>query len=108
MENDNVYYINVKPYHFSMPYSDMAIRYYEEFNPDMDYLDFISSIQAHMKRYNYTVSEKGKKESDVDEIISKQIIRHLSEFFKSKKRHTIKKKRRHHKKRGTRKSRNKH
>ena len=41
MENDNVYYINVKPYHFSMPYSDMAIRYYEEFNPDMDYLDFI-------------------------------------------------------------------
>ena len=108
MENDNVYYINVKPYHFSMPYSDMAIRYYEEFNPDMDYLEFISLIQAHMKRYNYTVSEKGKKESDVDEIISKQIIRHLSEFFKSKKRHTIKKKRRHHKKRGTRKSRNKH
>ena len=85
MENENVYYINVKPYHFSMPYSEMAIRYFEEFTPEMPYHEFITKIESFMDRYNYTVVSKGKEETEVDNIISKQIMRHLGDFFKSKK-----------------------
>lgn len=104
MENENVYYINVKPYHFSMPYSEMAIKYFEEFSPEMPYHEFITKIESFMDRYNYTVVPKGKDETEVDNIISKQIMRHLGDFFKSKKRYTIKKKRKHSKHRKTKKS----
>ena len=106
MENENVYYINVKPYHYSMPYAEMAIKYFEHFSPEMPYHEFITKIESYMQRYNYTVVSKVKEESDVDNVISKQIMIHLGEFFKSSKRHTIKKKHRTSR-RGTRKSRRK-
>ena len=63
--NENVYYINVKPYHFSMPYFEMAIRYFEEFTPEMPYHEFITKIEGYMDRYNYTVVSKGKEETEV-------------------------------------------
>jgi len=107
MENENVYYINVKPYHYSMSYSEMAIKYYEKFSPMMPYHEFLSKMEHFMNRYNYTVVDKGKSETEVDNIISKQIMRHLGEFFKTSKRYTIKKKHRKSRKRGTRKSRHK-
>ena len=104
MENENVYYINVKPYHFSMPYHEMALKYFEKFSPDFTENDFLSKIETYMNRYKYTVVPKGREEYEVDNIISKQIMRHLGDFFKSKKRHTIKKKHRHSKHRKTKKS----
>jgi len=94
MEQSNVYYINIKPYTFSMPYRDMAKRYYDKFKSVIDMVekDFIDTIEIYMKKYNYTVIIKNDVEIDVDKVISKQIMVHLETFFKrSKKNHTIKK-----------------
>lgn len=103
MDNDNVYYINVQPYKFSMPYAEMAIRYYEEFEPNIPYGNFITGVEDYMERYNHTVVPKSKVELDTDIVISKQIMIHLEDFFKVSNRKTLKKRRRKSNK--TRKSR---
>lgn len=105
MDTENVFYINVQPYRYSIPYAEMAIRYYEEFNPNIPYGDFITSVEDHMERYGHDVIPKSKKEIDADNVISKQIMIHLEEFFKVSNRKTLKKRRR--KGRKTRKSRSK-
>ncbi len=92
MEHDNVYYINIKPYAFSMPFEEMADRYYRKNGLSIDKDDFIMKIVSHMKKYNYPVVEKSVVETHVDNIISKKIITHLEEFFKRTKKNTTRKK----------------
>jgi len=92
MEHDNVYYINVKPYTFSMPFEEMADRYYHKKDLSIDKEDFIRKIVSDMKRYNYPVVKKSPVETDVDNIVSKKIIIHLEEFFKRTKNNTTRKK----------------
>ena len=109
MENDNVYYINVKPFSYSMPYTDMAERYYDNTAINMRKDQFIHAIKKYMNQYNYKVVNKSDEEKAVDVVISKQIILHLNEFFDNKmidkvrKHKTIKKRRFHHTKKQTRK-----
>ena len=92
MEHDNVYYINIKPYAFGMPFEEMADRYYRKKELSIDKEDFVRGIVADMKRYNYPVVEKSVIETDIDNIISKKIITHLEEFFKRSKKNTTRKK----------------
>jgi hypothetical protein len=84
MEQDNVYYINVKPYFFSLPYETMAERYYDAFmkNTSVDINDFIHSIVTTMQRYNYFVRSKSDLEQNTDKVVSKQLLIHLENFFK--------------------------
>ena len=86
MENDNVYYINVKPFSYSLPYSVMAERYYDNINNDIDMSKdvFISAVKKYMNQYNYNVLNKDYDEKAVDVVISKQILMHLNEFFNKK------------------------
>lgn len=106
MENDNVYYINVKPFSYSLPYAVMAERYYDNHNVDMRKDMFISAVKKYMNQYNYKVVNKGDDEKAVDIVISKQIIMHLNQFFDkkmiNKHRKTIRK---HRYKKGTRNTR---
>ena len=106
MENDNVYYINVKPFSYSLPYAVMAERYYDNHNVDMRKDIFISAVKKYMNQYNYKVVNKGDDEKAVDIVISKQIIMHLNQFFDkkmiNKHRITIRK---HRYKKGTRNTR---
>ena len=91
MEHPNVFYINVKPYVYNMPFREMAERYYDNMNTQAnaganyialeDKDDFIATIEKFMKRYNYTAVPKEDIEQDVDKIISKTIMIHLEEFF---------------------------
>ena len=98
MQHDNVFYINVKPYHFSMPYLELAQQYSDnrrlDANRSLDAtrsldanrsLDagFVPDIVAYMSRYNYTVVQKDALEQSVDLIVSKKILLYLVEFFKS-------------------------
>lgn len=106
MEHDQVYYINVKPYTFSMGFREMAERYLERSHvhgvePDQ-YSDFVGSVVRYMKRYRYTVTQKPAAEVKVDEVISKKIIIHLEEFFNKNKSKKQTRKRRRRSKRGTR------
>ena len=41
----------------------------------------ILKILKEIKKYNYKVVLKNKKEYEIDKIIGKQIITHLQEFF---------------------------
>jgi hypothetical protein len=93
MEQDNVYYINVKPYVFTMPFEEMAERYYERIikkdasdkdkDKDKDKkTEFINSIVKFMKRYNFHIQNKSDVEQDADKVVSKQLLIHLEDFFK--------------------------
>jgi hypothetical protein len=87
MDKDNVMYIQVKPYHFSLSYADMATRYYQlvlnknnkaTINED----NFVTFIVSHMQEYNYRVINKSSLEEKTDRIVSKKLLSHLEDFLK--------------------------
>jgi len=84
MEQDNVYYINVKPYVFSLPYETMAEHYYSAClkKTQADKSTFVNSIVNTMNRYNYIVQLKSELEQNTDKVVSKQLLIHLENFFK--------------------------
>jgi hypothetical protein len=94
MEHDNVYYINVKPYTASIPFSDMARRYYDKFGAKSSAANFVTSIVSRMDQYNFIVTPKSAAEGKVDEVVSKKIIVHLEEFFQSNKKKGTRRRRR--------------
>jgi len=96
MTNDNIYYINVKPYVYDLKLEDMIKKFKESdhgktiIGEDKDN-EFHNFMTVDFKRYKYTVVEKGSKEYEIDRILGKQIVLHLQEFFnKSNKNHTRK------------------
>lgn len=94
MNHDNVYYINVKPYFYSLPYKTMAERYYDSHQiKNTTKEDFIKAIVTNMSKYNFTVIPKNDLELEVDKVISKQIIFHLEKFFKKGRSQNTRKKR---------------
>jgi hypothetical protein len=84
MAHENIYYINIKPYQYSLPFSEMMDRFkgsaighrliedYENF--DMCMLQFIQP-------FNYRVRGKNPREYEVDKVIGKSIVGHLRTFF---------------------------
>jgi hypothetical protein len=97
MKNDNVYYINVKPYIYNLKYDEMAERYYNTFSNTflddvVDKNDFINEITSFMNEFRYTITDKTSKEFGVDKFISQRMMYHLKCFFNEPKRNkTIKK-----------------
>ena len=95
MSNEHIYYINVKPYYYDIPFKEMLNRF---INSDIGKKiirdsDFEIIITNFFKLYKYNCLEKDSKEYEVDKIVGKQIIMHLQTFFndKPKKSKTIKK-----------------
>jgi len=94
MENDNIYYINIKPYYHDLNFdimlerfkkSDVGIRLIDNDN------NFDNLMMEHIKLFKYMVVEKNDKEYEVDKILGKHIISHLHSFFnRSTKNRTIK------------------
>ena len=82
MIDDNVYYIYVKPYVYTL-YSDEMIdrvfksklRVYIE-----DETAFRNNMTKFMKSYKY--EEKTEEEYEIDKIVSKKIMENLQNFFK--------------------------
>jgi hypothetical protein len=93
MNMDNVYYINVKPYIYSMPYEEMAEKYYNhrKDNINVKKEEFINFIINYMNQYNYPIKNKSKDETELDKIVSKKIVIHLEEFFKKDKKQNTRK-----------------
>jgi len=90
MEQDNVYYINVKPYVYNLPFEEMALRYFNKFldkdkdkdkDKDNNKHKLINFMVSSMKKYNFTVINKSTVEQDADNVISKQLLIHLEDFF---------------------------
>jgi hypothetical protein len=99
MVNENIYYINIKPYYYDLKFNDMIHKF---MNSDCgkkmisDNDNFEKIMNDEFKRYNYKCLDKNLKEYEIDKVLGKQIMTHLQEFFnKSSKnkthRNTIKK-----------------
>ena len=88
MTNDNIYYINVKPYYYDLSLSYMLSTFKESAvgkNIIDNETDFEEIMLSEFKRYKYSVIEKDLKEYEIDKILGKQIIYHLHSFFNSNK-----------------------
>jgi hypothetical protein len=94
MENDNIYYINVKPYYYDLKFEDMLSRIKqsnvgEKIIGNDDNFDVL--MMEHINLFKYDVVEKDDKEYEVDKVLGKHIISHLQAFFnRSSKNRTIK------------------
>jgi hypothetical protein len=94
MANDNIYYINVKPYYYDYTFEDMLARFKKSdvgkrlIDDDKEFDDL---MMEHIELFKYKVVEKDDKEYDVDKVLGKHIISHLQSFFnRSTKNRTIK------------------
>ena len=101
MANENIYYINIKPYYYDLKFNEMIHKF---MNSDcgkkmiINNGNFEKIMNDEFKRYNYKCLDKNLKEYEIDKVLGKQIMTHLQEFFnKSSKnkthRNTIKKNR---------------
>jgi len=93
MANENIYYINVKPFYYDLAFDYMIKKFMEsDIGKKLIYDDeFENNMMENIKLYNYEYINKDLKEYEVDKIIGKHIISHLQNFFnKFKKNNTIK------------------
>lgn len=81
MINNNVYYIRVKPYTYTVSFDEMADRFYKINNLKIDKNIFINSVITFMEKINLPIYDKSKDELNIDKIVSKSIIQHLNTFF---------------------------
>ena len=89
MNNEKIYYINIKPYIHDIDFDTMITRF---INSDIIHFNKTNNeekicreyILTYMKRFNYSYVFKSKLAQSVDKILSKTIIRHLHIFFDSK------------------------
>lgn len=84
MANDNVYYINIKPYYYDLKLEYMLSKLKEsQIGKKIieDYNDFDEIMVTEFKRYKYIVIEKNLNEYEIDKILGKQIVTHLHTFF---------------------------
>ncbi len=88
MANDNIYYINVKPYYYDLQFDEMLIRYCKSKHAKKVIIgsqeDFIKIMKTHMKLYKYKCINKDLREYEIDKIIGKEILNHLHKFFDEK------------------------
>ena len=87
MDKDNVYYINIKPYRVSIPFEEMANRYYDAVlykTTAIQKTVFVNDMVAFMKQYNYMVVNKSEEEKNVDTIVSKKLLADLDDFLKNR------------------------
>jgi hypothetical protein len=86
MYNDNVYYINLKPYTHDIEFDIMISTFLEseiskKIIPTNEKLVFEDFMKKEFQLYHYKCIEKSKEEQKIDEIISKEILVHLENFF---------------------------
>lgn len=95
MVNDNIYYINIKPYMYELTFEIMIKRFLDsDIGKKLvgeDRSEFEELMTKHIKLFKYMVVEKNEKEYEVDKVLGKHIITHLQQFFNhSTKNRTIK------------------
>jgi hypothetical protein len=105
MVNENIYYINVKPYYYDLVFEEMLKRFLNT-KLGKEYAinnNFEKIMLDHWKlyKYNYAEKEKDEKEYELDKIVGKQIITHLQIFFNDKPKRSKTMKKKHNSKNNT-------
>jgi hypothetical protein len=86
MISDNVYYINVKPYVYSLPFETVIERLLNSkilHNEIKDKHIFKIFLLESMNKYKNKFHVKSNDEYNIDKILSKKILEHLHTFFKT-------------------------
>jgi hypothetical protein len=84
MTNDNIYYINVKPYYYDLSFDYMITKFIDSvFGKKIieNKHSFIEFMSDEFKRYKYEYINKEKDDYELDKILGKRILLHLNEFF---------------------------
>jgi hypothetical protein len=84
MANENVYYINIKPYYYDLKLDEMLNKFKKSDCSKRivkDASNFDNIMKSEFKNYNYQCLDKNLKEYEIDQILGKQIMTHLQEFF---------------------------
>ena len=81
MAGDNVYYIYIKPYKYTLYSDEMIDRFFNSYlskniNDKDDFRKFMTNF---MKGYKY--EDKSEEDYEIDRIVSKKIIENLQHFF---------------------------
>jgi len=85
MRNDNIYYINIKPYIYDLKFDEMISRLFKsKLITINDPILCREQVLNYMKRYNYTHVGKTSISQDIDKALSKKILSHLHIFFNKK------------------------
>jgi len=85
MNNDNVYYIHIKPYTYDLPFETIVDRFLASNIVEiLDPTSMKDVILKRMNKYAYTYVEKMNVEHEIDIMLSKKILQHLHTFFDQK------------------------
>jgi hypothetical protein len=90
MKNNNIYYINVKPYIYNYELQDLYDIFTESTCNELicnnlhivDREKFHNNIKNYMNTYNFTSKNMIESELKLDKTISKKILYHLHKFMK--------------------------
>lgn len=99
MEGNNVVYLHIKPYIYKYKFIDMINSYHTENYKLIENLsgrdNYYKFFKGNLYEYNDLVENKTQLEEEIDIILSKKIIQHLSEFFKTKRTDKTRKRRKY-------------
>ena len=99
MEGNNVVYLHIKPYVYNYKFIDMINSYYTENHDLIESLsgrtNYYTFFKERLGKYKDFSETKSQLEEDIDMILSKKIIEHLSDFFKTRKTDRTKKRRKY-------------
>jgi hypothetical protein len=89
MNNQNVYYIKLKPYIYNLNYDTIIQRFIssnigKKIIKDGNYDYFSSFVKNHISNFNFTYTGKNPDDYDIDKIITKKTMIHLQKFFSKK------------------------
>lgn len=88
MANDNVYYINLKPFFYDLP-MDYMIYTFEKSALGQKiskiFESFTTSLEEEIQKYHYKYTPKNAEEYEIDKILGKHILSHLKIFFEEDK-----------------------
>jgi len=82
MKNDNVYYINIKPYVHDLSLDELIERYINNGYIELQHKEnFKYFVLNYAKQYRHQFIPKDKNEYEIDKILTKQILHHIQLFF---------------------------
>jgi hypothetical protein len=87
MTDDNIYYINLKPYIYDLPFKTMVDRFINKRLIEINNIEETKRyLLENMNRYNYIYIKKNKIEYDIDKTLTKKLYELLLKFFNDIKR----------------------
>lgn len=99
MEGNNVVYLHIKPYIYKYKFIDMINSYYNEHYSLIDNLsghdNYYNFFKYNLSNYKEFGETKSQLEEEIDRILSKKIIQHLSDFFKTRRTDKTRKRRKY-------------